>query len=289
MEAHQSSPGPSPVKDSNVQRGSELPLSQQESERQARINYLKSLNADHNRQESPRRRRLWLIIVSVILLAAVGTAAWFLLVKKEPAKPTTTAKQSQNQMPESEDPAAPLKTKHYDSTTFNLGFDYPDDWVVSEVDGRLLVSSKAIKLKSASGQNLNGRIQVLIQPKQTTIKDFAKGNGVAMLDSEKITYTKPTQTQRAQTYLSFVNYPSSSAQGIDAIYITGDIGYQKDQAVPMVDIVRVDPLITASFMQCPNEACSGAVAPLTLAATEWTGKVIVGKSLKTILTTLSIQ
>jgi hypothetical protein len=259
------------------------PLNQEEADRQARIAYLKSLAPS----PSPKKRWwLWLLIVLVILLLA--GAVWFYMSKKTKDQSTAQKPQTQNQQKEAEETPT-TETKHHDSPTFALGFDYPADWTVTETDGRLTAVSKTMKLKTAGGQSLNGRIQVLIQPKQSTIKEFSKGNGVAILDSEKISYTKPTQTQRAQTYLSFVNYSGSTETGIDALYITGDIGYQKDQAVPMVDIVRVDPLITASFVQCPNEACSGATAPLTLDASSWKEKVVLSSAIKTVLTTLSIQ
>ncbi len=277
------------AEDSYIQGPSERPhaaaQTQDEADRQARIAYLKTLAPS----PKPRRRRTKIIIciVGVLLLVGAGIA-WILLTGETP--PDKEPKGSNPSKVQEERPEQPTtETKHHESPTFGLGFDYLADWTVTEANGRLSAVSKTMKLKAADGQTSNARIQVLIQPKQTVIKEFDKGNGLAVLDSEKITYTKPSPSQRGQTYLSFVNYPSSSAKGIDALYITGDIGYQKDQAVPMVDIVRVDPLITVNFLQCPNEACSGATAPFTLEADVWQKNAALPVAIKTVLTTLSIQ
>lgn len=267
------------------ERSSAAPSSPEEAERRARIAYLKSLAPP-----PPRRSRAKRIVLILLVLLVAGTAiAWFLLGKKDNGANKTPQNTANQQDTVEKEPEPTTETKHHESPTFGLSFDYPADWTVTEANGRLSAVSKTMKLKSADGQNSNGRIQVLIQPKQSTLKEFDKGNGLAVLDSEKITYTKPSPSQRGQTYLSFVNYPSSAAKGIDALYITGDIGYKKDQAVPMVDIVRVDPLISASFVQCPNEACSGATAPLTLDAAAWQSKPVLQAAIKTVLTTLSIQ
>ena len=69
-----------------------------------------------------------------------------------------------------------------------------------------------------------------------------------MKASEKIKYSNPTSVQRAETYLTFVQYSTTArGEGIDALYITGDNGYQKDQYIPKTDMINLDPVIVVSF------------------------------------------
>ncbi|MEJ0072885.1 MAG: hypothetical protein WDN27_02235 [Candidatus Saccharibacteria bacterium] len=76
--------------------------------------------------------------------------------------------------------------------------------------------------------------------------------------------------QRAQTYLSYLSY--ANASGLDALYITGDSGYTQGQEVPMSDVVKGNPLISANFEECTSADCStGTPTMLTLLASKWSG------------------
>jgi len=254
---------------------------QDEIDRQARIAYLKSLTP-------AKRRSVWPVVTAAILAIVVIVAGlyFFVLEKKFEVKKAPTSSQSQQSNTGSDD--IDVGTEHFNSTTFSLGFDYPKNWTVKEEGGKLTARSTIRDLKDTSGKTVKGQILLTIQPKQASLEGFKKGNGVAVRDSEKITYTSPTQNQRAQTYVTFVNY-AHAAEGIDAVYITGDLGYQKSQAVPEVDIVRVDPLISTSFIKCASSDCSGPSEAFTIPANSWSEAAYLTKSIRTILTTLSIQ
>jgi hypothetical protein len=258
------------------------PFESPEVERQERIDYLKSITP------APKPKRTWLRIMLIVLgVLVVAAGAYFVitkaLTKKDtPAASNDTAKTSKTQT------AVVTKTKHFDSSSLGLGLDYPETWKASEANNKVTVISPAMQLKTASGTSKSGQAVVTIQPKQTTLDTFKKGNGLAALSSERVSYTKPSQTQRAQTYLSFVQYPTSTVSGIDAIYITGDNGYQKDQAVPQVDIVQVDPLVSVTFLACSG-SCAGTGQPLTVASSTWSDATAVAKMLRSLLTSLAIQ
>lgn len=259
--------------------------SQEDLERKQRIEYLRSIAGPRKKP----KRKWWKWLIVVIILAAVLTAAgyWFLTKSNgtEDSKNKQTAgntKQSEESSSANGNENATITTKQHQSSAFNLQFDYPDDWTVTEDGGVLTAKSPTMQLKGASGKTVNGQILVTIQGKQSELKDFKNGNGLAVRESEKISYTKPTANQRAQTYLSFVSYAGSATPGIEGMFVTGDIGYQKDQAVPMVDIVRVDPLIIVSF------AGTGARG-LSLSPDNWNDNNLFTKSIKTVLTSLSIQ
>ena len=263
------------------------PVSQEEAERRARIEYLRSVAKP---RQTGRSWPKWLIAAVLVIAMAGGAAYWFLF-RTPPAKQNTgssdTIQQATNAQPEEAD--AP--TKQHESTHFFLAFDYPETWTVTDDgSGQIIIKSPATRLKAAGGQNAQGQVAITIQGKQASLEEFKRGNAVAARDSEKITYLKPTSSQRAQTYLSFANYAGSQAKGTDAVFITGDSGYQKDQAIPMVDIAKVDPLIRVSFTRCNGTDCAGSngAAGLTIATESWETTAAL-KAARALLTSLSIQ
>lgn len=222
----------------------------------------------------------WWIVIIVILLLAVAAIYWFLLRSKPATAPAPKTNTQQNSENSSNTPAT-AETTHYDSSNFNLGFDYPKSWKVVDTagSGKLTVTSPSIKLNGADGQQTDGQIIMTIRDRTQKLPEFDKGNAAAVLDSEKIAYTKPSQTQRGSTYLSFLNYAGSSS-GLDGIYITGDNGYQKGQAIPKIDISKVDPIIDITFTSGGN--------PLTIGPGSWSDDSF-SKPLKDMLKSLSIQ
>lgn len=230
--------------------------------------------------------RKWLAIfavIAVIIIIAIGIY-WFLLrpkpAKLVPAAATTTTNQNQQQPSATKISAT---TKHYDSANFNLGLDYPNDWTVTDNGGGVMtIKSPSLSVKDASGQSQAGMIVLTIRDKTQKLNEFSAGNATAVLDSEKIAYTRPTQTQRGSTYISFLQYATTTANGaLDGIYITGDSGYQKGQAIPMVDISKVDPVINLTFQ-------NGAGKPLSIASSQWSDQAFAGP-LKSLLQSLSIN
>lgn len=256
-----------------------------EADRRARIEYLRSLTG-------PRKpKRSWgkpLLIILLILVIAGGAAYWFLLRKSD--KPADNAK-NQNQSSQSNDTATQnAQIKHHDSESFGLGFDYPENWqVTDEGNGKITVASPSTKLKTPNGTQ-DGQVVFAIQKKQTSLPGFKNGNAIAVRSSERIAYVKPTPNQRAETYLSFLSNAGSATVAIDNIYVTGDLGYQKDQAIPQVDIIGGDPLVGISFVKCSGDACSAdKSATISVADSTWNDSNVMVKAVKAILTSLTIQ
>ena len=262
-------------------------MSQDEADRKARIEYLRSLTA----QKQPKKKRGWLkaLIALVVVVTLAGGVFWFMDKKadddQKDAKDNTTKQQSQQ-----EEAASQTTTKHYDSTALGLGFDYPENWKVTEASGKITAVSPPVKLRTTSG-TVNAQIVFMIQSKQTSLLGFSKGNGTATRTSEKMAYVKPTPNQRAQTYMTFVSNAGSATVGIDAIFVTGDLGYQKDQAVPQADIVQGDPLVSMFFARCQDDACAAdpSTTKTTIADSAWSDSSATVKAAKAILTSLTIQ
>jgi hypothetical protein len=76
---------------------------------------------------------------------------------------------------------------------------------------------------------------------------------------------------------------------LDAVYVTGDSGYQQDQAIPMADVVKGDPLINVTFVSCPTDDCAtGTLTPLSVTTATWQNSAI-GKPATALLESLTLN
>lgn len=228
----------------------------------------------------------WMLLIVALTGAGAG-AAWYFWLKDEPKNKSATQEESTTPTPP---PAAEVEeTESYTSNVFQLQFDHPVGWKVSEgQDNKLVAVSPVTEFKMVSGSKQKGQVLFTIQHKQASLPDFKDGSALAIQESEKIDYKKPSQTQRASTYVSFLNYAASTGKGIDGIYITGDNGYVKDQYIPMADIAKSDPLITITFRSCDDDKCAVPGKPLTVSASSW-GDNVFTKPLRSLLQSIIVQ
>lgn len=221
--------------------------------------------AQFSPDEKPKGGRKKLIVVLLVLAIVGGAAAYWFVLKPKPAAKSdaaaatassnSTAAQSTTAATAPATTKISATTKSYTSPNFNLAFSYPDDWVVTDAGGGIMtVKSPSLSLKNATGQTVTGQIVFTIKNHAQKLTEFDKGNANATRDSLKIAYTKPTQTQRGNTYISYLQYAATTATGgLDGIYITGDSGYKKAQAIPLVDVAKVDPNITITFVDANSK------------------------------------
>lgn len=227
------------------------------------------------------------ILLALIVLAALGAGGYWLAKHKSSSKP---AQSTHHETSQSSSKIA-TTTNSYTSNDFNLSFNYPANWTVKDTgNGKLTATSPPTQLTDASGQTQTGEIVMTIQNENSAdFSAFKQGNAVAVLDSQKIAYTKPASTQRADTYISFLQYATTAGGGaLDGVYITGNAGYQKGQAIPEVDIAKVDPVVTMTFRKCSNASCSGSTTPMSIASTMWSDTNF-STPIETILKSLAIQ
>lgn len=191
-----------------------------------------------------KRWLIWGLILAVIFAALV--VGYEMFKKPKTRKNGTTSDQtSQSQTTASQTPIT--ATKNYASQNFALSFDYPNDWTVTDVGGGIMiVKSPGMSLTNASGQPVKTIISLSFRNKTYKLGEFDAGNALAERDSTKIAYTKPTQSQRGDTYISFLRYAKSTS-GLDEICVTGNNGYKASQAIPAVDLAKVDPVVCISF------------------------------------------
>lgn len=263
-------------------------LSQEEVDRRARIEYLRSLTGKKQPKKRPVRALLITLLIVAIVAALAAGAYWFVSrsgSEKQPARQDATQKNTTDDQPEIGAPKA------YESTHFGLGFSYPENWkVTDDGNGKLMVASSVAKVKTPNGTS-DAQVIFMIQAKQSALPGFAKGNGIASRTSEKIAYAAPTPSQRAQTHMTFVSFAGAATTGIDSVFVTGDLGYQKDQAVPQTDIIQGDPLVSMFFAKCNGDTCAAdpASARVTIADSTWNDSHPLVKAVKAILTSLAIN
>jgi len=237
-----------------------------DAERRERIEYLKNVS-----QKPPKEKRskAWIGWLIVWLLIAGGSfAGWWIYIREKPAAPVVQKPTTKTlaEMPGD----SKVTTKHYSSTSFGLDFDYPDGWTVTDSGSGLTVASPTTQRKDIDGNQKNGKVVVSFQSTATPLVDFKEGNATAVIDSDKIKYNTPAQTQRAETYISFLNLASSKGTGLDVVYVTGDNGYQKGQAIPEADVSKGDPHIRIAFQPCTGSDCLvTGTTPVTLPAGVW--------------------
>ncbi len=254
---------------------------------QSRLEYLNSVNP---RQKKHRWFRLLLIL---LLVAGLAVGSWYAYNRFFKEKTVAESQKTpQSQAVEQVEETVDVTTEHHDSSNFNLGFDYPEKWVVTDTgDGKITVISPGVSQKNTTGQTEIVRTVMTITAKGQNLAPFDKGSGLAVKVSEKIKYTNPTSVQRAETYLTFVQYSTTaSGAGLDALYITGDNGYKKDQYIPKTDMINLDPVIVTSFEKCADSKCSSATPPLAtnIPVSLWTQQAF-NKPILTMLKSISVN
>jgi hypothetical protein len=271
-------------------------MSQEEADRQARIEYLRSLTGHH---KTPKRHRHLIRLLKIVLtIAIIGafTAGvfWYFSKAGENSKNKQANKGSSQQQSQGNKQQDQPKssTKHFDSANFSLGFDYPNDWKVTDKgDGKLTVASGVSSFKSPSGGTVKAQVVFMIQPKQNSLAAFASGDGLATRTSEILAYAKPTPNQRAQTYTTFVTNAGTANSGLNTVYVTGDLGYQKGQNVPQKDVLGGDPLVSIFFAKCNGSTCAAdpTSAKTAIADSAWSDNNQLVKQVKALLSSLTIN
>lgn len=209
------------------------------------------------KQRSPIWRKVAIVGATLVVLTAVASGVYWFVIREKPAsQPAKTSETSQGENAASQAASQiTTKTKHYVSQNFRLEFDYPEDWSAGEDNAeQITLLSPDLKMTSTEGKPIIGQVEFSIRPSGAKVAGIDGGKATAVRDSLKIDYAKPTSAQRASTYVSLLRY-GDTAESLDGVFITGDLGYQKDQNVLKADIDKVNPIINFDFYLCPDSGC----------------------------------
>lgn len=241
-----------------------------------------------------KTRKVLIGAATVLIVAVVAFGIYWIYIRKAPPAKDAGNLQVTTLHPStasSKTGAITASTKHYISANFGVEFDYPTDWTVSgDTPGsnELVVTSPELKLKPLSGSSFNGQVLFTISTKQEPLPEFDKGNAVAVLASQKVTYKNPSADQRAQTYISFLRYAGMQPGTLEGIYITGNVGYQFAQAIPEADLTPVDPVVRILFEQCGTKGCNTSNTQVGIDPSMWSESSFSGP-LKSLLTSLVVD
>lgn len=220
----------------------------------------------------PKRANQTKIIIGLILLILIILSGLYLFNQKSKNNPSKqVSKSSSTKITNSSiisiTPTG--QTTTYNSTNFSLTVTYPNRWVVSDTSTELDITSPITTLASDNNQEVQGKIIITVGPQGKLPSALGNQSATAVLNSDLITYTNPTPAQDAQTYLSFLQYASTTnSNGLDGIYITGNYGYLVGQYITQTDLASIDPLVRITFQQCKNTQCS-ELLPLTINSKSW--------------------
>ena len=217
-------------------------------------------------QQQKRRKKITTIAIVVTLVLAAGVGAYITLSRDSDANQTEAPQASQAESQPQLQTISGETTEHQ-SQQFFLSFKHPIDWEIVDErgSGQLTATSPALDIP-LDGQATSGKVLFTIRKSSQDLDEFDAGNALAVIDSEKITYENPSQAQRGETHLSFLSYADSASSSlIDGIYITGDFGYQKGQAIPLVDIKKIDSVYSVTFAACDG-ICE---TPLAIPPSAW--------------------
>lgn len=212
--------------------------------------YVNGLKPIQDRRQ--KRRRVKLLAAVLALMGLLVTVGYFVFLRSggEPVQQTPQAASERS----SSEPEAPTALKEFSSQDMKLSFSHPVDWSVKEADQEsIAIESPIVKLADMSGDMQDAKVVVLMLSSGSDVPGFEGGGAIAVKDSEKLAYSSPLQDQRAETYLSFGGF---GGRALNAVFVTGDSGYQSGQLIPESDVKKGDPVITVMFYACQDSECS---------------------------------
>lgn len=221
------------------------------------------------------------IVFIVLLLAGGGAAYWFLSrPKATPANTTSQGTTVPNQPLVPDDTQAQGTNRQYVSNgkDLNLSFSYPSNWTVTPptnnntTDQPITVTSPLVSIPGTSGQSTTGKVVVSIRPGGSTLSELSSSKATAGQASAQIAYDKPTSAQHQYPYLTYLHLagganPNSS---FEEVIITGISSFTKDQVLVPADLSLLDPIVSARFYACSDQACTtGSATPLSITNNTW--------------------
>lgn len=267
-------------------RQSKLPDIDEE-ERVNTADYVRNLQPVKDQKR--RTRKKWLFVLLIFILVTAAAAGYFFIYEPSsspaPVNPTSSSDEKV-----SEATPAEVEVKTYTSDGLNISFEYPSNWILNDTtQGIVTVTSPMMELNDISGEEVEAQAVITFMSTGSEVPVFNEVTSmIATLDSKRITYEEPTRNQREQTYLSFAGLTVS---GLDAVFITGNSGYQKNQAIQESDIKKIEPIISVMFNKCSADACSDSnqtKSSIAIQPSEWEQRATL-RTAQQILQSLKVK
>lgn len=175
--------------------------------------------------KSPKGLKIVLIIVAILVLAAA--AGWFFFMREPaPTPQQQTAELAEEVAETTDDVPEATNTETFTSDPYRATFMYPKTWKVTEADDNsILVQSEDFTYQTISGESKQGNFRVAIRKGATTADSEIIAKGVAIEQSQKLTYTAPAPGQRTETNLSL--FGKDDVNNFSFLLITSNFTLQK--------------------------------------------------------------
>lgn len=199
------------------------------------------------------------IIIIIILITIMFVSLFFVFHTNEKKKTVIQKSTSKTKSLISSNPNS-TSSSIYSSVYYNLTLNLPNGWsVINDNKLSLSVVSPVQDLIDTSNNKVNGRIFLSITPTGQVPSGLDGKDALEVIESLKVSYTQPTSSQLAQSYISLVQYQSTiQPNGLDGIFVTGNSGYTQSQIVPFSRLKSLNPTIVIYFQSCSDSKCSKA-------------------------------
>jgi hypothetical protein len=174
-------------------------------------------------------KKKWLILGIVTTIIAVGGLGYWTLTRSRtnnaPSQASPSDAPTTTTVPASDVPESTQMTE-YDNGPLGVTLTHPVGWKVTETQNKgVRVESPLFSLETADGEQKTALLRIYIRKGARTQDSAYIGRGVAIKDSEKITYTKPALGQRSDTLLSTFGLDEPSA--FNYFFIAGNFQLKK--------------------------------------------------------------
>jgi hypothetical protein len=237
-----------------------------------RLDYLRNVKPLRQSSNSTWPR----LVAGAIIVLVVIIGGWLVAdhrSHKTTSKKTTTAQVAPSKVTSS------AATANYVASgqDLNLSFDYPGSWSATPPSGSdttdqaITVSSPLTTVTTATGSSVTGKVSLSIRPVSAQLTELAAGNATAAQASVQFAYSKPTANQFQYPFLTFIHVPANGVPtgAFQEVIVTGTTQFNAGDGLT-ADSFSVDPIISASFLDCLDAECSGSgAAPLNITNDIW--------------------
>lgn len=251
------------------------PVDDPKPDRQARIDYLKSIAP----ADKPRKKWPFVIAGIVAVLIIAGATGYLVMSKPKAKKAVVNTPASTPAVVQPDNQSASTGLSHYISlgSDLNLSFDYPSNWTVSppsggnQTDQTITLNSPLVAIVGADNNSVTGRVSIRIRPATAGLTELSSGLSTAAQASVQFAYTKPSANQFQYPFLDFIHLAGgpNPSLAFEEVLITGNNKFAQGQVISD-STVAVDPIITANFYNCKTNSCTGTSAvPLSINNAIW--------------------
>lgn len=231
-----------------------------------KFSYAKVAPKNNHPKKKKSKSKYLLLAFTLILLIGIS---FYLYSEKHKSK--ITAENSKTKV------VAPSfsnfnKANNYNSTGFGLSITLPAGWNVQSDDfNGIIIDSPLVELKNPDNTKQQYKVILTMALTGVVPASVSVHNPTAVIDSSKITFTNPSASQKAQSYLSFIRYSNESNQdSVNALFLTGNSDYQKNDTILSASLKRLNPTVFYSFVKCPSGNCSSSSSAINIS--NWSDK-----------------